>query len=1385
MTRRLAVIALCLLLSLMAASTWLLNSERGLLWAYQHARMNLSGELEAGRISGRLVGPLTVEDLYFRDHSQRISSRRLRLDWNPWALLGAELDIQLLEIDELEVDLEPASTAAGADAAPPTIPKIDFPVTVTLHQIEITAARIRRGEQLQVIDKIASSLAIKPGGLIIDRLEFESTTLNFQVLGEVSSTPDLAHDLDFDWSSSLPSGETIRGRGKLAGDLQRSLMTQRLDGGVQGEFKIEVERPLQQLRWRANLDLVEIDSTKIDVSLPPLLGSIRIEAQGDLQSASANGSVNLEQSPYGSLESRFRLHQVALKEAADGLSFAGLELDLLQGKISADGDLDWMPQLQWRTQITTAALNPAEMLPQWAGRIDSSFRLNGIIEDSGPALSFEIERLDGQLRGYPVQLKGNADWRDSSIGLAGIEFGSGKSHVTVDGHVGSGLDLKWSLASDDLAELYPGLQGRLAAEGQLGGKFEAASIEARLRGKSLAYTDYTAAAVEAEVALDLDLFRIAELAITRLDLVLEATEIRLQDRLLHHATIQADDRRMRIDVGGDEVNLNVILEGKLEADHWQGQLAQARLQFQDYGDWRLLAPATVSAAPNRIRIDDLCLYNPQNGRFCAHLMHQGEAGSADVRLTNTPLALLQTWLPTGVSTVGLADADVALEYALPDRFYGHAEIDLQPGFIAYELEPGDQQRVGFEDARVKIKLSEAGADANIDIKLGGGDALQGSIILPGANLLDFDAAEQNLQANLNLRLRDLGLVDKYFAQIDRLQGDARIDLQIAGTMAQPLLQGSIRLDDAQFLVPDLALQLTQVKLDAHSTDSGYLEYRIDARAAGGNLKLTGRSELNANAGWPSRINLAAEQLLLTSLMQQRLPENLLVNGRVDLNADLSLRLPDRLSGSMTIASSTGSLSYPLPNGESGSWDYRDIKLDLQLKEGEMTAHGGFDIGDNKLEVGLRLPGVKPFELDPEKQVLAGEVDLAFNDLSLLDTLLPDLQRTQGQLRLQLGIGGHLAQPRLTGRAQMHGASVQVARLGISLERIDLTADTDAAGLLNFTVSARSGNGDIRLQGSSRLDSARGWPSTIEISGENFKAVRIPEATVDLSPQLNLELADRKIHIKGEIHVPYAKLQPRDVTTAARASDDVVIIGEEQNPAGRWQITTDVRLILGERVTFFGYGFDGRLGGNLVIEESPGKPTRGTGEITILEGRYRAYGQHLDVEQGRLLFTGGPLTNPGLDVRAVRKTGDVTAGINVGGRLQSPRLELFSNPALGETDTLSYLLTGGPLDSASSGQGAMMANAALALGLSGGDRIARSIGDRFGFDEMRIESSSSGDQASLVVGRYLTPQLYVGYGVGLIESINTLNLRYKITDRWQFEAESGVAQGADLFYSFER
>jgi translocation and assembly module TamB len=123
--------------------------------------------------------------------------------------------------------------------------------------------------------------------------------------------------------------------------------------------------------------------------------------------------------------------------------------------------------------------------------------------------------------------------------------------------------------------------------------------------------------------------------------------------------------------------------------------------------------------------------------------------------------------------------------------------------------------------------------------------------------------------------------------------------------------------------------------------------------------------------------------------------------------------------------------------------------------------------------------------------------------------------------------------------------------------------------------------------------------------------------------------------------------------------------------------------------------------------------------------------------------------------------------------------------MGQTDALSYLILGRPIENATGEEGAMLAKATLALGLSGGNKLVRSLTEQFGLDEMRVESSEGNEQASLVMGRYLSPKLYVSYGVGLIEAFNTFTVRYQISDKWQLKGESGEYHGADLLYTIER
>src|SRR5690606_27143459 len=125
---------------------------------------------------------------------------------------------------------------------------------------------------------------------------------------------------------------------------------------------------------------------------------------------------------------------------------------------------------------------------------------------------------------------------------------------------------------------------------------------------------------------------------------------------------------------------------------------------------------------------------------------------------------------------------------------------------------------------------------------------------------------------------------------------------------------------------------------------------------------------------------------------------------------------------------------------------------------------------------------------------------------------------------------------------------------------------------------------------------------------------------------------------GEVLVPQARIMPEEIEGGAVAvSPDVRVVDPDAQAeladaeASALPVNATVTVRLGDRVNIEGYGLKGRLSGQLEVRERPARATSGRGEI-VVTGTYQAYGQDLDIERGRLLFTGTPLDNPMLDIR---------------------------------------------------------------------------------------------------------------------------------------------------------
>jgi translocation and assembly module TamB len=402
--------------------------------------------------------------------------------------------------------------------------------------------------------------------------------------------------------------------------------------------------------------------------------------------------------------------------------------------------------------------------------------------------------------------------------------------------------------------------------------------------------------------------------------------------------------------------------------------------------------------------------------------------------------------------------------------------------------------------------------------------------------------------------------------------------------------------------------------------------------------------------------------------------------------------------------------------------------------------------------------------------------------------VPDLKNPQGVMDADLALAGTVAAPRAIGSAELRGAQVDVPRLGIEVRQIDLVAKSDAEGILQLRGSARSGGGTVLLDGNVPLDKR---PARITVEGRRFLVSDTKEARVIVSPRLQIAAEYPRIDVTGDVEIPEAEIEQEKRKRAAIAvSEDVYIVppSEEgaETPREQLALHARVRVILGDKVDVKVLGFSGRPTGSLLVIEQPGKATVAVGELEVKDGVYKAYGQDLTLDRGRVIFAGGPLDNPGLDLRAYRRADDGTvAGMNIRGTLKSPEATLYSDPPMGESEKLAYLLLGRPLGQASPQEGDLLANAANSLGLKGGNLLAKKLAARYGLEEARLETTGGLREASLVVGKYLSPRLYVTYGLGLFDPVSTFRIRYILGRDWTLQAEQGKGTSADFLYTVER
>lgn len=527
-----------------------------------------------------------------------------------------------------------------------------------------------------------------------------------------------------------------------------------------------------------------------------------------------------------------------------------------------------------------------------------------------------------------------------------------------------------------------------------------------------------------------------------------------------------------------------------------------------------------------------------------------------------------------------------------------------------------------------------------------------------------------------------------------------------------------------------------------------------------------------------RLRLIADDFDL-AVLNPLLPATLSMAGRVSLDADFEMAA-GRPAGTLTARGGAIDIALAMSETDVVTTTLGTVSFDALLDGYALEVEAGVEsLASGRAGFVLRTDDLR----DPDAGI-GGSLSASWPDLAALALLSPEVGEVGGKLSVAIDVAGTATSPVVSGNAALADGRVSVPEWGILIDRIDAAAESPGGRALEFSGSGFLEDQEIRISGRTELDPAAGWPTRVSLNGDNLLVANTADARVLASPDFDVDIRLPRIDVSGIVRVPEARISVEEIANqGVPASPDSVVHGRvESEPIRPLEITADVRVELGDAVRYTGSNLDVGLNGALSLGYQSGRSPTANGAVT-LEGSYDAYGQSLTLERGELLFA-GPLDDPAIDVLAARSIGTTTVGIRLSGTLSAPTPSLFSDPAMSEANTLSYLMFGRPLSASDDEQTASLQSAALALGLQQALPAVQRVGETLGLDELSIEPTEL-DAGALMAGKYLSPNVYMSYTYGLFNRIGGFLLRYDINDRFSLETRSGDEKSMDLLYSIEK
>ena len=458
----------------------------------------------------------------------------------------------------------------------------------------------------------------------------------------------------------------------------------------------------------------------------------------------------------------------------------------------------------------------------------------------------------------------------------------------------------------------------------------------------------------------------------------------------------------------------------------------------------------------------------------------------------------------------------------------------------------------------------------------------------------------------------------------------------------------------------------------------------------------------------------------------------------------------------------------------------------------------------------------------ESDLKTVQLDAQMDDLSWTQLIIGDAMELGGELEAHVEIQMRELD-NLSMQGDIQGQNLRVTRLDDGVRLLDGTLEArldDHRFIIDklyfparlrvepkewrtatwITEEEDAKDGYIDLSGFWDLEDETGH---FEVDLHRYPILQRADRYAMMSGDLTVDAAMPQINIKGQLTADAGWFDLDMLGGIPTVDSDVVVIRagdeakdeEDEFDDAPLDMNMDIEIDLGPRFYLTGYGVNSGLVGQLRVM-MVGDELTGLGALRTRGGAIEIYGQRLQLRRGTVTFQ-GDITNPILNIEALRTGLAVEAGVRVAGTAHHPKIDLVSYPEVDELEKLSWLLFGhGPDESG--GDVALLISVGTSM-LSDGEPFYK----RFGIDELSLQSGDIGGAGSIlpptstassmesevseVEKRFIQASKVFGQGFtigirqALADSGTVGRATYRLSRRLTAEVTLGTVSGMALLY----